>query len=180
MLRAPSVPSTRTSTGRKTRLLLSTNARVARLLALAYDIEARIEAGEFHDYADVARAHGLTRARLTQVMNLLLLAPPIQEEIFHLEFLPGREPISERDLRRVLRSLVWDEQVAAWRGTLEPSSRKGRRLELSGRTGDRRSSTGGRPGWLSAWGWHTARAGLAAWGFAIVVPPGLPAKREVL
>lgn len=90
--------------------------RVARLLALAHDIEARIEAGE-RDDADVARAHGLTRARLTQVMNLLLLAPPIQEDVLHLEVLPGREPISERDLRRVLASLVWEEQVARWRAT---------------------------------------------------------------
>jgi hypothetical protein len=90
-------------------------ARVARLLALAHDIEARIEAGEYHDYADVARAHGLTRARLTQVMNLLLLAPSIQEEILHLDVLPGREPISERHLRRVLKSLVWEEQVVVWK-----------------------------------------------------------------
>lgn len=95
-------------------------ARVARLLALAHDIEARIEAGEFRDYADVARAHGLTRARLTQVMNLLLLAPPIQEDVLHLEVLPGREPISERDLRRVLKSLVWEEQVAEWRAATDP------------------------------------------------------------
>ncbi len=90
-------------------------ARVARLLALAHDIEARIEAGEFRDYADVAQAHGLTRARLTQVMNLLLLAPSIQEDVLHLEVLPGREPITERDLRRVLASLLWEEQVAVWR-----------------------------------------------------------------
>jgi hypothetical protein len=48
-------------------------------------------------------------------MNLLLLAPPIQEDVLHLEVLPGREPISERDLRRVLQSLIWEEQVAAWR-----------------------------------------------------------------
>jgi len=89
-------------------------ARVARLLALAHDIETRIEAGEFSDYADVARAHALTRARLTQVMNLLLLAPPIQEDVLLLEVLPGREPVTERDLRRVLQSLVWEEQVVAW------------------------------------------------------------------
>ena len=95
-------------------------ARVARLLALAHDIEARIDAGEFRDYADVARAHGLTRARLTQVMNLLLLAPSIQEDVLHLEVLPGREPISERDLRTVLASLVWDEQVAVWRKHRRP------------------------------------------------------------
>lgn len=90
-------------------------ARVARLLALAHDIEARIEAGEFRDYADVARAHGLTRARLTQVMNLLLLAPAIQEDVLDLEVLPGREPITERDLRRVLGSLVWEEQRGIWK-----------------------------------------------------------------
>ncbi|OQX69566.1 MAG: hypothetical protein B6A08_04395 [Sorangiineae bacterium NIC37A_2] len=109
-------------------------ARVARLLALARDIEARIEAGEFRDYADVARAHGLTRARLTQVMNLLL-APPIQEDVLHLEVLPGREPISEQDLRRVLQSLVWEEQVAMWRTVLEPISKKVRRLDFSGKIG---------------------------------------------
>lgn len=81
----------------------------------------------------MARAHGLTRARLTQVMNLLLLAPPIQEDVLHLEVLPGREPISERDLRRVLQSLVWEEQVAEWRTVLEPISKKVRRLDFSGK-----------------------------------------------
>ena len=89
-------------------------ATVARLLALAHDIEARIEAGEYRDYAEVARAHGLSRARLTQVMNLLLLAPAIQEELLHLEVLPGREPVTERGLRRVLESLMWEEQVRVW------------------------------------------------------------------
>ncbi len=108
-------------------------ARVARLLALAHDIEARIEAGEFRDYADVARAHGLTRARLTQVMNLLLLAPSIQEHVLHLEVLPGREPISERDLRTVLQSLAWDEQVAVWCEISPPPTRKMRSLDFSGK-----------------------------------------------
>ena len=56
-------------------------------------------------------------------MNLLLLAPPIQEDVLHLEVLPGREPISERDLRRVLQSLVWEDQIAAWR-TIAPRDMK--------------------------------------------------------
>ena len=60
-------------------------------------------------------SHGLTRARLTQVMNLLLLAPSIQKDVIHIEVLPGWEPITERDLRRVLQSLVWEEQIATWR-----------------------------------------------------------------
>ena len=47
-------------------------------------------------------------------MNLLLLAPPIQEDVLHLQVLPGREPITERDLRRVLQSLVWEEKIPVW------------------------------------------------------------------
>lgn len=75
---------------------------------------ADIEAGRYKDYADVARRHGLTRARLTQLMNLLLLAPDIQEEVLTLEFPAMREPITERTLRRLLESLVWEDQRALW------------------------------------------------------------------
>lgn len=89
--------------------------RVARLLALAHAVQARIEKGEYKDYAEVARRHGLTRARLTQIMNLLLLAPDIQEEVLNLEAEVGREPVTERDLRKVLGSMFWGEQRAAWR-----------------------------------------------------------------
>jgi hypothetical protein len=84
--------------------------RAARLLALAHDIQSRIEAGEFNDYADVARHHNLTRARLTQIMNLLLLAPDIQSQILAIEAEPGRDPISARDLRKVLQSMDWEVQ----------------------------------------------------------------------
>lgn len=49
--------------------------RVVRLLALAHALDEQIRAGEIADLADVARQAGLTRARMTQVMNLLQLAP---------------------------------------------------------------------------------------------------------
>jgi hypothetical protein len=75
-------------------------ATVAKRLALAHHIAAQIDAGVYDDQADVARQHGLTRARLTQLMNLLLLAPDIQEEILALEVPAGRQPLSERALRR--------------------------------------------------------------------------------
>lgn len=89
-------------------------ARVARLLAQAHDLEARLEAGEFQDYADIARQHGLTRARITQLMNLLLLAPDIQAEVLALRVPPGPEPVTERHLRQILASPVWQDQRAAW------------------------------------------------------------------
>lgn len=90
-------------------------ARVARQLALAHALQRRVDAGEFGDYADMARALGFTRARVTQIMDLLLLAADIQEEILHLEVAPGAQPISERALRHGLRSLMWEEQRRAWK-----------------------------------------------------------------
>jgi hypothetical protein len=89
-------------------------ARVAKRLALAHRIAADIEAGRYADQADVARHHGLSRARLSQLLSLLLLAPDIQEEVLALEFPVGREPIGERDLRGLVESLVWAEQRVGW------------------------------------------------------------------
>lgn len=89
-------------------------ARVARQLALAHALQKRVASGEFRDYADMARALGLTRARVTQLMDLLLLAPDIQAEILHLSFPPGKQPICERHLRQVARSPIWAEQRTRW------------------------------------------------------------------
>ena len=57
----------------------------------------------------------LTRARVTQIMNLPSLVPDIQEAIL---FLPpvtsGTDPISERGLREVVAELVWIRQRKRW------------------------------------------------------------------
>lgn len=91
-------------------------ARVARQLALAHALQRRVASGEFADYADMARSLGFTRARITQMMDLLLLAADIQEEILFLEVAPGAQPISERALRDgVLKSLDWLEQRRVWK-----------------------------------------------------------------
>ena len=79
--------------------------RVARQLALAHHVEELIDQGRLRDYADAARRIGLTRARLSQVLNLQFLAPSIQEQI-----LSGKLLISERQLRPILRRPVWKEQ----------------------------------------------------------------------
>jgi Arc/MetJ-type ribon-helix-helix transcriptional regulator len=70
------------------------------LLGLAHAIERQIQAGAFKDYSDVARHHGLTRARVTQLLDLTLLAPDLQEQILLAEAVDGLEPMSERQLRR--------------------------------------------------------------------------------
>jgi len=88
-------------------------ARVAQMLAFAHGLGAAIERGDFRAQADAARHYQLTRARITQLMNLTHLAPDIQEQVLFLEAVDGREPMSERDLRAVL-SDSWSDQRGEW------------------------------------------------------------------
>ena len=59
------------------------------------------------DYADLARLGRVTRARMTQIMKLLLLAPDIQEQIL---FLPLTKGLNERNLRSIVNRMDWNEQ----------------------------------------------------------------------
>lgn len=86
-------------------------ARVAVMLALAHKIQDAIDRGVARDRAEVARRLGLTRARLTQLMDLMLLAPDIQEKILFLESVDGVEPMSERLLRAIAHRVTWREQL---------------------------------------------------------------------
>lgn len=89
--------------------------RVARLMALAIRIEEMVRAGEIADYAEAARLSHVTRARVTQVMNLLNLAPDIQEEILHLPLtITGHDTIGERDLRPIAAVADWRKQRRMW------------------------------------------------------------------
>ena len=82
-------------------------SRVARMLALAHHVERLVDAGEIESYTAVARALGVTRARMTQVMRLLQLAPEVQEQV-----LLGGLDWTERRLRRVVREASWPRQLA--------------------------------------------------------------------
>lgn len=95
-------------------------ARVAVMLALAHQIQRAIDRGEVRDQAEVARRLGFTRARLTYLMDLTLLAPDIQERLLALEAVEGNEPVRERSLRDVARTGQWVEQRAIWRTRRRP------------------------------------------------------------
>jgi hypothetical protein len=88
-------------------------AHVARMLALAHHVAEAIEAGQLADQAAVARVLGFTRARLSQLLDLTLLAPDIQDQVLHLEAIDGVEPMPERALRG-LSGLPWPEQRRQW------------------------------------------------------------------
>jgi len=85
--------------------------RVTRLMALAIKWQGMVDAGELRDYADIARLGYVSRARITQIMNLSNLAPEIQE---HLLFPTGFLP-PERHLRPLLAEVEWDRQRRLWR-----------------------------------------------------------------
>jgi ParB-like chromosome segregation protein Spo0J len=93
-------------------------ARVARQVALAHALRQRIDDGEFADQAAMARVLGFTRARISQMFDLLLLAPRIQEEILFLQDAPGKQAVRERDLRPITLLPLWSEQQRAWRALL--------------------------------------------------------------
>ena len=89
--------------------------RISRLMALAIHFDALLRRGEVKDYADLARLGHVTRARVTQLMNLLMLAPDIQEALL---FLPpvegGRDTIKEWQVRPIAAEPVWARQRRMW------------------------------------------------------------------
>jgi len=90
--------------------------RVARLMALAIRFEGLIREGGVARQAELAEVGHITRARVTQIMNLLHLAPDIQEAILFLPLVEaGKDPIGEHHLRRLVSIVEWDRQRAAWR-----------------------------------------------------------------
>jgi len=95
-------------------------ARVARMLALANDLQDKLDRGEHKDQATLARELGLTPTRVTRLLDLALLAPDIQEKVLFLEAVDGKEPVTERALRAVVRHMNWTEQRRVWR-ELRPS-----------------------------------------------------------
>jgi hypothetical protein len=91
------------------------------MLALAHKIQQAIDAGTVRDRAEVARRLGFTRARVTHLMDLTLLAPDLQERVLGLEAVDGVEPISERELRKVAHAGSWGEQREAFQIVADPS-----------------------------------------------------------
>ena len=85
--------------------------RISRLMALAIHFDELIRTGAVKDQAELARLGRVSRARLTQIMNLLNLAPDIQEAVLTLQ-LSGteRKCPSERQLRPIMASHSWAQQ----------------------------------------------------------------------
>lgn len=101
-------PSSSVPTGRVPRL--------ARLMALAIRFDRLLREGVVDSLSDLARLVHVTQPRITQILNLTLLAPDIQSAILFRERVPsGRDPIGERSLRSIASTADWVIQRAMWR-----------------------------------------------------------------
>jgi hypothetical protein len=84
-------------------------------MALAIHFDRLLRKGAVRDYADIARLGCVSKARVSQIMALLDLAPSIQEAIL---FMPrvaaGRDGVTERSLRGIVAETDWDTQIRIW------------------------------------------------------------------
>jgi hypothetical protein len=90
--------------------------RIARLVALAIKFQDMVDSGEVRDSADLARLGYVSRARLTQIMNLLHLAPAIQENLLDAECAHGLPRLTETLLRPIASLVSWADQLEALKG----------------------------------------------------------------
>ena len=84
--------------------------------SLAIRFDGLVRDGLVTNQAELARLGHVSRARVTQIMNLLHLAPDIQEELLFLSRIErGKEPILERHLRPIAAVPDWRKQRRMWR-----------------------------------------------------------------
>jgi hypothetical protein len=91
--------------------------RVARLMALALKLDRLVGDGDgaIDDFAQVARLAHVTRARISQIMSLVNLAPDIQEQVLFLPAIErGKDPIILRELLPIARTVDWRRQRRQW------------------------------------------------------------------
>jgi hypothetical protein len=89
--------------------------RFTRYMALAIYYEVLILQRHIHDYEEIATLGHVTRARVTQIVNLMLLAPFIQEQLLNLSRLESRRvEWSLRDFQSIAFEQDWRKQRERW------------------------------------------------------------------
>jgi len=108
--------------------------RVAILMALAIRFDRLLQDGVVANQSELARLAHVTQPRMTQILNLLHLAPDIQEEILHLPVVrAGRDRLHERSLRSLTAVTTWRKQRQDWARLIRERSVGGERASHSTR-----------------------------------------------
>ena len=85
-------------------------------MALAIYYEDLIRQGHIHDYAEIATLRHVTRARVTQIINLRLLAPDLQEQLLNVPRIEqGRDTICLRMFQTIALEPSWKNQREQWK-----------------------------------------------------------------
>lgn len=84
---------------------------LAKWMALAIRFDQFIRDGRVRDQAELARVGHVSRARVTQIMNLTLLAPDIQEELLFLT--TDSSPVHLRSMQSIAMTIEWPRQRQA-------------------------------------------------------------------
>ncbi len=82
---------------------------------------ASIPARSVSDYSKLAELAQVSRARITQIMNLLLLAPDFQESLLFMEPVrAGRDTLTLMDIQKVALEINWGRQSENWLNLSRP------------------------------------------------------------
>lgn len=85
--------------------------RISRLMALAIKYQGMLDRGEVAGITELARLCRVTQPRMTQILNLNLLSPSIQEQLLLLPpHSSGKQAIHEKKLRSVCAHTDWETQ----------------------------------------------------------------------
>jgi len=111
----------RNDTRRKRMAGIAKEPSLRQNLILAYQIESVLSEGKAKDLNEIAGWLNMSRTRLFQVANLMLLAPSIQEEIIfaHNAII---EQIPEYKTREIINEPLWDSQRKIWSSLLSNTS----------------------------------------------------------
>lgn len=88
--------------------------RLRQSLILAYQIEQIIADGQAQDFTEAAEWLNMTKARLSQIMNLINLAPTIQEGIL-LTDSPKLQNLSVDKVQHIALEFDWGKQICIWK-----------------------------------------------------------------
>lgn len=89
--------------------------RISKLMALAIWFEKMLSQGMVENQTALAGLVHVSQPRMTQIMNLLLLAPDLQEELLFLPKVTGKDEVTEKMLRSVVEEVDWARQRELWK-----------------------------------------------------------------
>ncbi len=91
-------------------------ARVTCLMAMAIHFDQLIAEGAIEDFSEIARLESVSRARVTQILNLRLLAPDIQDALLRLpRITSGHDRFNFREIQSIAIESDWKVQRRMWR-----------------------------------------------------------------